>query len=112
MTKETFYRIRRKGDPGTYFKTSRGKTVWTGKGHAKNAWNIATGANYNRNGRPKFDDQDDWELIPVSIVPTRELESLQEDADWLEDLRSAGVDNWGGIDFAHELRRERVGEED
>jgi len=38
-----------------------------------------------------------------------ELKQADKDLNWLECLESAGVDNWSGIDFAHELRN---GEED
>lgn len=34
-------------------------------------------------------------------------ESDAEDAEWLSCLEDAGVDNWSGIDYAHDLRRER-----
>lgn len=35
-----------------------------------------------------------------------EYESLKEDAAWLRALEEAGVDNWDGISFAHELYEE------
>lgn len=38
----------------------------------------------------------------VTITKT-EYEGLLEDRAWLSALESAGVDNWGGISFAHEL---------
>lgn len=41
----------------------------------------------------------------VTISKT-EYESLKEDARWLQCLENAGVDNWGGIDYAYELKRE------
>jgi hypothetical protein len=31
---------------------------------------------------------------------------LQEELKWLEALEAAGVDNWSGIEYAHELMRE------
>ncbi len=37
------------------------------------------------------------------------LESLEESSQWLADLEAAGVDNWGGIDYAYDLRDERTG---
>lgn len=42
---------------------------------------------------------------PVEMVSARELRSLRKDADWLGWLEAAGVDNWQGIDYARELRR-------
>ncbi|QNJ57452.1 hypothetical protein [Pseudomonas phage Waldo5] len=41
-----------------------------------------------------------------------QAESDREDAAWLADLEAAGVDNWSGIDYAHELRSEREGGEE
>jgi len=35
-----------------------------------------------------------------------EYDDLVESQRWLNALENAGVDNWGGIDFAHELYRE------
>lgn len=35
-----------------------------------------------------------------------EYEELKECARWLSCLENAGVDNWGGIDFAQDLFRE------
>ena len=35
-----------------------------------------------------------------------EIEEMQEDADFLEALRAAGVDNWNGYDIAMELMDE------
>lgn len=47
-------------------------------------------------------------------ISAKELASLRRDSEWLAYLESAGVDNWSGIDHAHELRREdrkqRMGE--
>lgn len=49
-----------------------------------------------------------------ALARIKELEakvaSMQKDVDWLGDLENAGVDNWPGIDFAHELKRERQAE--
>lgn len=39
-------------------------------------------------------------------IPSSLYEQLQADSNWLAALEDAGVDNWGGIDFAHELMRE------
>jgi hypothetical protein len=46
----------------------------------------------------------DWVCVRAD-----ELERLNDRDEWLSDLENAGVDNWGGIDFAHELRRDRRG---
>jgi hypothetical protein len=37
------------------------------------------------------------------MVDLKEYEQLVRDAEWLRYLEDAGVDNWIGIDFAHEL---------
>lgn len=39
-------------------------------------------------------------------ISKKEYESLKEDARWLQCLENAGVDNWQGIDYAYELKRE------
>lgn len=39
-------------------------------------------------------------------ISREEYESLQEDARWVLALESAGVDNWGGYDFAREILQE------
>ena len=39
-------------------------------------------------------------------VPLKDWESAVEDQTWLHCLEDAGVDNWGGISFAHELLEE------
>jgi hypothetical protein len=39
-------------------------------------------------------------------IPKKEYEQLKEDSEWLGYLRSAGVDNWSGYEYAHELKRE------
>ena len=36
-------------------------------------------------------------------IPMSEYLSLKEDAEWLQALENAGVDNWPGIDYAREL---------
>lgn len=40
------------------------------------------------------------------------IEESQEQAQWLACLESAGVDNWSGYDYARELYREAVGEDE
>lgn len=48
------------------------------------------------------------------LISAKELAGLRRDSEWLGYLEAAGVDNWSGIDHAHELRREdrkeRMGE--
>lgn len=39
-------------------------------------------------------------------IPLSEYLSLQEDAEWLQALENAGVDNWSGYDYARELLNE------
>lgn len=36
-------------------------------------------------------------------IPLAEYLSLKEDAEWLQALENAGVDNWTGTDYAREL---------
>lgn len=36
-------------------------------------------------------------------IPLTEYLELKEDAEWLQALENAGVDNWDGVDFAKEL---------
>lgn len=43
-------------------------------------------------------------------ITKAEYDSLKEDANWLSCLEAAGVDNWDGYSFAHEIRREREAE--
>ena len=40
------------------------------------------------------------------VIRIDEHLSLLEDRRWLAALENAGVDNWSGIDFAHELLNE------
>ena len=50
----------------------------------------------------------------IVLMDAKELAALKRDSEWLGYLESAGVDNWPGIDYARELRRndrrERMGE--
>lgn len=39
-------------------------------------------------------------------ISKKEYESLLEDSKWLQALNAAGVDNWGGWDYARELFNE------
>lgn len=39
-------------------------------------------------------------------ITKEEYEDLKRSARWLQCLENAGVDNWGGIDFAYELMDE------
>lgn len=45
-------------------------------------------------------------------IKKSEYESLLEDSNWLQALENAGVDNWQGIDFAHDLMKEYELEDD
>ena len=40
-------------------------------------------------------------------IPRAEYESLLSMRDWLSCLVAAGVDNWDGYSFAHEISRQR-----
>lgn len=41
-------------------------------------------------------------------IPKEEYESLRQDSNWLSMLEDAGVDNWEGYSFAHDLKREAI----
>lgn len=43
----------------------------------------------------------DKEMITIT---KSEYEDLKEESEWLACLEEAGVDNWEGIDYAHEIR--------
>ncbi len=43
------------------------------------------------------------EMVNISL---REYIILKDRSDWLQCLQNAGVDNWQGIDYAHELKEE------
>ncbi len=43
-------------------------------------------------------------------IPESEYNELKRDARWLACLENAGVDNWEGISFAHELMSEEDSE--
>lgn len=51
----------------------------------------------------------DKETITISKA---EYASLKEDSDWLSDLESAGIDNSEAYEYACQLRRERLGDEE
>ena len=36
-------------------------------------------------------------------IPAEEYDDMVDRLDWLEALEQAGVDDWDGIDFAHEI---------
>lgn len=45
-------------------------------------------------------------------ISKKEYENLKEDALWLRYLKRAGVNNWQGIDYAYELKREAEKKDD
>ena len=45
-------------------------------------------------------------------ISKKEYESLKEDSRWLQCIENAGVDNWPGIEFAYDLKREMEAEND
>ncbi|WP_322996981.1 hypothetical protein [Castellaniella sp.] len=51
------------------------------------------------------------ETTNTVTIPAEEYNELQAQVLWLNALEAAGVDNWSGIDFAHELHREMQAEE-
>lgn len=44
-------------------------------------------------------------------IPKEEYDDLIESRDWLNALEDAGVDNWNGCSFAHDLMQERKDDE-
>ena len=40
------------------------------------------------------------------MIGVQEYERLEESDRWLQCLDEAGVDNWGGIEEAHRIKRE------
>lgn len=94
------FRIRNK-ETGEYYTTLRGKTIWKGENHAKNAWNTNTSGGYR--GRPSFDQQDRLEVVEVTVIPKEDYERLIHDSNWLGCLEAAGVDNWIGYEDAIEI---------
>lgn len=86
---------------GELFTSRRGHSVFNNRSAAKNAFNQA-----RDRGVTHMQAQKDWEMREVCIVPKAELEVLQKDAAWLSSLEDAGVDNWSGISFAHDLMKE------
>ena len=40
-------------------------------------------------------------------ITKSEYEQLIEEVEWLHDLEQAGVDNWSGMEYAIQIRRER-----
>ena len=42
-------------------------------------------------------------------ITKKEYNRLLDSAEWLSYLEAAGVDNWEGYDYAHELQREANG---
>jgi hypothetical protein len=47
------------------------------------------------------------DLSPTVEITKAELKDLRESQLWLSCLEDAGVDNWDGISFAHELMEQQ-----
>jgi len=45
-------------------------------------------------------------------ISTEDYEYLKSRDEWLQCLEAAGVDNWEGYDYAHELKQERSHEQE
>lgn len=45
---------------------------------------------------------------PMVMLTKREYDTLQEESLWLTCLENAGVDNWDGLSYAHELMEEEL----
>lgn len=65
-------------------------------GHAK----LAAKAGYNRTIKK---GQVVWDGEEEVVLSLKEYNSLLHSASWLQCLEDAGVDNWGGIDYAYEM---------
>lgn len=52
------------------------------------------------------------ELLRENTDLKAKVASMEKDVAWLGDLEEAGVDNWQGIDYARDLRRERLKEDE
>lgn len=64
-----------------------------------------------------------WTLLPnppkannketkMITISKKEYEDMQDSLLWLQALEDAGVDNWGGCEFAQEIYRDYKGEEE
>ncbi|QGF21747.1 YqaJ-domain containing exonuclease [Bacillus phage vB_BcM_Sam46] len=51
------------------------------------------------------------EIPEYKVISAKRLEELQNDSSWLNYLDRAGVDNWSGIDYAYDLKRQEEPEE-
>ncbi len=67
------------------------------KGHATLA------ANAYPNSREVKKGQVVWDGTGEVVISLEEYNRLLHSASWLQALENAGVDNWGGIDYAYEL---------
>lgn len=61
--------------------------------------------------RVKFLEARELDLLELIKSLEASVAAMEKDVAWLGDLENAGVDNWQGIDFAHELKRDREAEE-
>lgn len=48
----------------------------------------------------------------MAIELLEELKKADKDLNWLGCLEAAGVDNWGGIDYAYNLREDEEEDEE
>ena len=58
----------------------------------------------------KYHLNDNDELCVILLK--KDYDRLLKDSQWLGCLEEAGVDNWSGIDFAHEINEQYKKEED
>lgn len=93
---ENIYKVVRKG--GT--KQLTGKAYFA-KGHATLAARYQYGAEV-ASGKVV------WEGGDEVIISFEEYQSLVNDSKFLTALQDAGVDNWGGIDYAYEMMNKGV----
>ena len=69
------------------------------------ARNTKTGDTYvSLRGKTAYNPPEDYEISEVYMVSKEDLDDLLSDSTWLQCLEAAGVDNWQGISYAHELR--------
>ena len=75
--------------------------TFTGPNHAKNAYNQ----------RYVLDKTEGVVQFVLLVTDTRMAE-IGERLEWLASLEEAGVNNWEGISFAHEIHRDTYGDDD
>jgi hypothetical protein len=105
-----YFSVQCKSD-GSFLVNNQGKSTWVSEVAAKNAWWVAQPWEFKKT-RKGFNDQDEWMVVPVTIIPTEEYNQLVNASNWLSSLENAGVDNWDGCSYARTLHCEQYGYND